>query len=75
MRAGRRDALVGLGIEDRRSGWPLEMMVRAGRAGWRVTGVDVPYHPRVGRSKVTGTVKGTITAIADQRRQLRRLGS
>jgi glycosyltransferase involved in cell wall biosynthesis len=75
MRAGRREALVGLGIEDRRSGWPLEMLVRAGHAGWRVVGVDVPYHPRVGRSKVTGTLRGTVTAVTDQRRQLRHLGS
>jgi len=75
MRAARRGELVDLGVEDRRSGWPLEMLVRAGRANWRVTGVDVPYHPRVGRSKVTGTVRGTITAVADQRRQLRHLGS
>ena len=60
MRAARREALLELGIVDRRFGWPLEMVVRAADKGWRITEVDVPYHPRLGRSKVTGTVKGTI---------------
>ncbi len=73
MRAARRTELLGLGIEDRRSGWPLEMVLRAQRAGWRVTGVPVPYHPREGRSKVTGTVRGTVTAVGDMSRILRRI--
>jgi glycosyltransferase involved in cell wall biosynthesis len=72
MRAARREGLQGLGIEDRRSGWPLEMVLRAARSGWRVTDVDVPYHPRSGRSKVTGTVRGTVGAVRDMRAQLRR---
>ena len=67
MRSARRDDLLGLGIEDRRFGWPLEMVVRAQRAGWRVHEVDVPYLPRTGRSKVTGTVRGTLRAIRDMR--------
>lgn len=71
MRAARRDALVGLGIEDRRFGWPLEMVVRAGRAGWRIVEVDVPYMPRVGHSKVTGTVRGTARTIRDMTAVLR----
>lgn len=65
MRAARREALVGLGIEDRRFGWPLEMVLRAGRAGWEVREVPVAYRPRTGRSKVTGTVRGTARAIRD----------
>lgn len=65
MRAMRRDALVGLGVEDRRFGWPLEMVVRAGAAGWRIEEVDVDYLPRTGRSKVTGTVRGTVRAVRD----------
>ncbi|CAN5629906.1 glycosyltransferase family 2 protein [soil metagenome] len=73
MRAGRREDLLALGIEDRRSGWPLEMVLRAQNEGWRVVGVPVPYHPREGRSKVTGTVKGTITAVQDMSKILRRL--
>jgi hypothetical protein len=71
MRAARRDDLLALGIEDRRSGWPLEMVVRAARAGWCIGEVAVPYRPRVGRSKVTGTVRGTARAVADMARVLR----
>ncbi len=65
---------MGLGIADRRFGWPLEMVLRAGRAGWRIAEVPVDYHPRVGRSKVTGTVRGTTRAVADMRRVLAELG-
>ncbi|MEP6478385.1 MAG: glycosyltransferase family 2 protein [Rhodoglobus sp.] len=70
MRAARRDALLGLDLRDRRSGFPLEMVLRANAAGWRITEVDTPYAPRVGRSKVTGTVRGTMTAIGDMSRLL-----
>lgn len=73
MRAARRTELLQLGIEDRRSGWPLEMVLRAQRSGWRVAGVPVPYRPREGRSKVTGTVRGTLTAVGDMSAILRRL--
>jgi len=65
MRAGRRDALLGLRIVDRRSGWPLEMVLRAASAGWRIAEVEVSYGPRVGRSKVTGTVRGTLRTVRD----------
>jgi glycosyltransferase involved in cell wall biosynthesis len=65
MRAGRREALLGLRIVDRRSGWPLEMVLRAAAAGWRLGEVEVSYRPRVGRSKVTGTVRGTVRAVRD----------
>jgi len=70
MRSARREPLMELGIEDRRFGWPLEMVLRAAAAGWRIDEVAVPYSPRVGRSKVTGTVKGTIGAIGDMGRVL-----
>lgn len=70
MRAARREALLGLGITDRRSGWPLEMVLRAGLAGWRIAEVPVPYRPRLGKSKVTGTVGGTVRAVKDMRAQL-----
>ena len=72
MRAARRDDLLALGIEDRRSGWPLEMVVLAARAGWRIDETTVAYAPRLGRSKVTGTVRGTARAVADMDRVLRR---
>jgi hypothetical protein len=68
MRAARRVPLLDLGIEDRRFGWPLEMVLRASAAGWEIRGVDVPYHPRIGRSKVTGTVAGTLRAVSDMHR-------
>jgi len=71
MRAARRRALIDLGIVDRRFGWPLEMVLRAGAAGWRVTEVPVTYRRRVGRSKVTGTVKGTVRAARDMGAALR----
>jgi glycosyltransferase involved in cell wall biosynthesis len=71
MRAARRDDLLSLGMRDRRSGWPLEMVLRASAAGWRVHGVPVAYHERAGRSKVTGTVRGTIRAVRDMSRLLR----
>jgi glycosyltransferase involved in cell wall biosynthesis len=70
MRVARRGELVALGLADRRSGYPLEMLLAAARAGWRIAEVDVDYRPRVGRSKVTGTVRGTLTAIGDMQRLL-----
>lgn len=70
MRAVRRTALLDLGMTDRRFGWPLEMVVRAQTAGWRIAEVDVPYVEREGRSKVTGTMKGTLRAVRDMSRIL-----
>lgn len=70
MRAARRADLVTLDVRDRRSGWPLEMVLRAGAAGWRIAEVPVPYAPRTGRSKVTGTVRGTVEAVRDMGRLL-----
>ncbi|WUH92843.1 glycosyltransferase family 2 protein [Streptomyces sp. NBC_00433] len=67
LRAARRDALLSLGLADRRSGYPLEMVVRAADAGWRVVEQDVPYFPRAGKSKVTGTWRGTWQAVHDMR--------
>ncbi|MFS4109853.1 MULTISPECIES: glycosyltransferase family 2 protein [Streptomyces] len=67
MRAARRTALLALNLTDRRSGYPLQTVVRAADAGWRVTETDVPYRPRTGRSKVTGTWRGTWQAVRDMR--------
>lgn len=72
MRAARRDDLLALDLQDRRSGYPLEMMLGAAAAGWPILEVDTSYSPRVGRSKVTGTIRGTIGAIRDMSRLLRR---
>jgi glycosyltransferase involved in cell wall biosynthesis len=67
IRAARRTDLLALNLRDRRFGYPLELLIAAGRAGWRVTEIDVDYHPRAAgtRSKVTGTVRGTARAIRD----------
>lgn len=65
MRAAHRTDLLALDIADRRFGWPLEMVLRASTAGWRIDEVDIDYHPRRGRSKVTGTVRGTARAVRD----------
>lgn len=72
MRAARREPLLALGIRDRRSGWPLEMVLLAAAAGWRIEEVTVAYSPRIGVSKVTGTVRGTTTAVRDMRAVMRR---
>jgi len=65
MRAAPRQALLDLGIRDRRFGWPLEMVLRAARADWTIVEAPVPYLARHGRSKVTGTVRGTVRAVRD----------
>ncbi len=68
MRAARREDLLRLGMVDRGFGWPLEMVLRAGAAGWRIAEVPVDYHPRLGRSKVTGTVAGVLRTARDMGR-------
>jgi glycosyltransferase involved in cell wall biosynthesis len=66
MRVARRAALLGLGVTDRRSGYPLELLVRAAQAGWRVVERDVAYGPRTGgKSKVSGSVRGSLIAALD----------
>jgi len=67
MRAARRDDLLALDLRDRRFGYPLELMIAAARAGWTVTEVDVTYAPRTAgtKSKVTGTIRGTVRAVRD----------
>ncbi len=71
MRATKRAALIELGMQDRRYGWPFEMVMRAAAAGWRVHEVSVPYRTRTGKSKVTGTVKGTARAFTDLAKVMR----
>ncbi|CAN5437231.1 glycosyltransferase family 2 protein [soil metagenome] len=71
MRAAHREALLALDLTDRRSGYPLEMVLKASRAGWTIAEKATPYSPRIGRSKVTGTIRGTVVAITDMSRLLR----
>lgn len=70
VRAASREGLLALGLEDRRSGYPVEVVIRAASAGWRIRQIDVDYRPRTGRSKVTGTIRGAVTAVLDMRRRL-----
>jgi glycosyltransferase involved in cell wall biosynthesis len=71
MRAARRESLLALDIRDRRFGWPLEMVLRAAEDGWHVAEMPVRYRPRVGRSKVTGSVRGSARALLDMAAALR----
>jgi glycosyltransferase involved in cell wall biosynthesis len=66
MRVARREALLALDVTDRRSGYPLELLIRAAAAGWKVVEIDVAYGPRTGGvSKVSGSVRGSLTAALD----------
>jgi glycosyltransferase involved in cell wall biosynthesis len=71
MRAMRREDVLALALADRRSGWPLEMVLRAAAAGWTIRGIPIAYAERKGRSKVTGTIRGTARAVGDMSRLLR----
>ncbi len=64
FRAITRSALDALHMRDRNFGWTVEMQVKAARAGLRVREVPVDYRPRIGRSKVSGTVLGSVRAGA-----------
>jgi len=64
FRAIRRDALARLDMRDETWGWTVEMQVRAARLGLAVREVPVGYRRRVGQSKISGTLSGTIRAGA-----------
>ncbi len=66
MRAIRRHVLLDLAVEDRRSGYPLELLVRAGRTRLRVEERPITYRPRTaGSSKVSGSLWGSAVATWD----------
>ncbi|MGI5521513.1 glycosyltransferase family 2 protein [Micromonospora sp. CA-259024] len=67
IRVARRAALLRLGVTDRAFGYPLELLLRAAEAGWRIHEVNVAYAPRAAgtRSKVSGSVRGTLRATRD----------
>ncbi|MEQ7128134.1 glycosyltransferase family 2 protein [Actinopolymorpha sp. B11F2] len=75
MRAGYRTRLLDLGMTDRAFGYPLELLLRAARAGWRVHELDVAYRPRTAgtRSKVSGSLRGTLRAVRDMTTAMRRV--
>ena len=63
FRATRKDVLLALNMQEMTFGWPTEMMVKAARAGYRLEEIPVRYRPRLGgKSKISGTVRGTILA-------------
>ncbi len=67
MRVARREDLLALGVEDRRFGYPVELLQRAAVAQWRFVERDIDYHPRAEgtKSKVSGSVLGTVRAARD----------
>ncbi|MEV4644253.1 glycosyltransferase family 2 protein [Saccharopolyspora sp. NPDC049357] len=73
IRAARRADLLKLDVADRAFGYPLELLLKAGRASWRIVETDVEYRPRTAgtRSKVSGSVRGTLRATRDMARVLR----
>jgi len=62
FRAGRADVLRSLALEETTYGWAVEMILKGAMAGSRVVEVPVSYYPRIGKSKISGTLKGTIGA-------------
>ncbi len=62
FRAGRAEVLRGLALEETTYGWAVEMILKGALGGFRVVEVPVSYHPRIGKSKISGTLKGTLGA-------------
>ena len=62
FRAGRADVLHGLALEETTYGWAVEMILKGALAGFRVVEVPVSYYPRIGKYKMSGTLKGTAGA-------------
>jgi len=62
FRAMRGSVFTALGLREMTYGWPVEAIARAARRGYRVRGVPVSYRPRIGTSKISGTVRGSVLA-------------
>ena len=62
FRAGRAEVLRALALEEATYGWAVEMIVKGAIAGFRIVEVPVSYYPRIGKSKISGTLKGTLGA-------------
>jgi glycosyltransferase involved in cell wall biosynthesis len=62
FRAGRADVLRALALEEITYGWAVEMILKSALAGFRVVEIPVSYYPRIGKSKISGTLKGTVGA-------------
>ncbi|HEX7960452.1 MAG TPA: glycosyltransferase family 2 protein [Terriglobales bacterium] len=62
FRAARADVLQALALEENTYGWAVEMIIKGALRGFRIVEVPVSYYPRIGKSKISGTVKGTVGA-------------
>jgi glycosyltransferase involved in cell wall biosynthesis len=62
FRAGRADVLLRLELQENTYGWAVEMILKGALGGFRIVEVPVSYYPRIGKSKISGTVKGTVGA-------------
>lgn len=62
FRAGRADVLRRLNLQQTTYGWAVEIILKGALAGFRIVEVPVSYHPRIGKSKISGTLKGTVGA-------------
>lgn len=72
VRVTDRRKLLSLGVTDRGFGYPLELLLRAAKAEWRIHEIDVDYGPRAGgHSKVSGSLRGTLRTTRDMARALK----
>jgi len=62
FRAGRAEVLRRLELEENTYGWAVEMILKGTLAGFRIVEVPVSYYPRIGKSKISGTLRGTVGA-------------
>ena len=62
FRAARADAIHKLALEEDTYGWAVEMILKGAIQGFRIVEVPVSYYPRIGKSKISGTVRGTVGA-------------
>jgi glycosyltransferase involved in cell wall biosynthesis len=62
FRAARADVLRAVELEETTYGWAVELILKGALQGFRISEVPVSYHPRIGQSKISGTLRGTIGA-------------
>jgi glycosyltransferase involved in cell wall biosynthesis len=62
FRAARAEVLRALALEETTYGWAVEMILKGALRGFRIVEVPVSYHPRIGKSKISGTIAGTLGA-------------
>jgi len=62
FRAARADVVRSLALEENTYGWAVEMILKAAIGGFRIVEIPVSYYPRIGKSKISGTVKGSVGA-------------